>query len=137
MKRMILAVLAVSVLFAGPMAWAEDSSMEAELQKFIASLDKLEKECPYPLSAELWLSNQLKTLTKGFEAVLKDPSVPKKNAAIALAAKKRVEEILNGPCFRNTRVLDNVQKMIFDIRKEFGFPSGNWQDGLKDDDWRK
>ena len=125
MKKMMLVVfVALAVSFIGSMAWAgENSERKVEFQKLIASLDKLEKGCPYSFSEELFLKDMLEDLVKELEMLMSNPSLPKEDASQLLVIKSKMEEILAGPCCKNIRSLEKVQEMLFDLQKDFKTPN--------------
>jgi len=134
MKKMMMLVVfvALTVSFIGSMAWAgENSERKVELQKFIASLDELEKGCPYSLSEELFLNDMLQGLVERFEVLAVNPSLPKEDIPQVLAIKLRMEGILSGPCCQTIRSLEKVQEMLFDFQEGFKTPSTKqWSEGL-------
>lgn len=137
MMLMVVMVVVMAVLFVGSMAWAgEISERRAELQKFIVSLNELEKGCPYSLSEELFLNDMLQDLVERFEVLVVNPSLPKEDVPQVLAIKIRIEGILNGPCCQTIRSIEKVQEMLFDLQKDFKTPSNQkWWESTKDD-WR-
>jgi len=131
-KIMLVVMVVVVVLFTGSTIWAgENSERKVELQKFVASLDELEKGCPYSLSEELFLNDMLQGLVERFEALMFNPSLPKEDIPQVLAIKLRMEGILNGPCCQTIRSLEKVQEMLFDFQGDFKTPSTKqWSEGL-------
>jgi len=128
----MLMVVVVVILFAGSAIWAgENSERKVELQKFVASLDELEKGCPYSLSEELFLNDMFQGLVERFEALVVNPSLPKEDIPQVLAIKLRMERILNGPCCQTIRALEKVQEMLFDFQGGFKTPSTKqWSEGM-------
>lgn len=125
----LVVVLSVVVSFLG-MALAED---KAEFQKFMVSLDKLEKGCPYSFSEELFLDDILQNMLEMFRVAMLNPSLPKEDLSQLSILKTRIEEILAGPCCGTIRSLEKVQEMLFDLQKSFGtppIPAKQWWEGL-------
>jgi len=137
MKKMMLVVLVgLAVVFVGSLAMAEEKT-EADFQKLLLSLDKLQEGCPYSFSEELILKDMLETLVEEFDSKMSDPSLSKKNFSHLLVLKKRIEGILNGSCCKAVRSLEKVQEMLFDLQNDFKTPSNqNWWEATKDD-WGK
>ena len=134
MKRMMLVVSVVlAVLFIGSVAMAEDEKTEADFQKLLVSLDKLEEGCPYSFSEELILKDMLEVLVEEFDIKMSNPSLSKNNLCHLLALKAKIEGVLAGPCCQTVRSLKKVQEMLFDMQKDFKTPS--YQEWWEKPDW--
>ncbi len=138
---MVVVMVVLAVLFIAPVTWAEEpSEKKQEFETLLFSLDELEKGCPYSFSEEMFLSNVLKNMKEGFEAVISNPSLSKEEASLALTVKTRMEEVLNGPCCKTIRSLEKAQEIVFGLKKNLGvplLPAKQWWEGLDDEDWRE